>query len=209
MAKEKQSITIYLLGGTYKLDKTIMIEEANSGNSGSFKTIMAYPGDEVIWDFSAMAIADANRGVVLDGSYWYFKGFEIKGAGDNGMLLSGDNNIIEMMVFNDNQDTGLQISRYQSAYNTIAQWPSNNLILNCTSKNNCDNKSMENADGFAAKLTCGEGNVFDGCMAYNNSDDGWDLFAKSETGPIGVVTRCQLYCIQKRLYRIRRRLRRL
>ena len=188
MAKEKQSITIYLLGGTYKLDKTIMIEEANSGNSGSFKTIMAYPGDEVIWDFSAMAIADANRGVVLDGSYWYFKGFEIKGAGDNGMLLSGDNNIIEMMVFNDNQDTGLQISRYQSAYNTIAQWPSNNLILNCTSKNNCDNKSMENADGFAAKLTCGEGNVFDGCMAYNNSDDGWDLFAKSETGPIGVVT---------------------
>ena len=111
-----------------------MIEESNSGNSGSFKTIMAYPGDEVIWDFSAMAIADANRGVVLDGSYWYFKGFEIKGAGDNGMLLSGDNNIIEMMVFNDNQDTGLQISRYQSAYNTIAQWPSNNLILNCTSK---------------------------------------------------------------------------
>lgn len=188
MAKEKQSITIYLLGGTYKLDKTIMIEESNSGISGSFKTIMAYPGDEVIWDFSAMAIADANRGVVLDGSYWYFKGFEIKGAGDNGMLLSGDNNIIEMMVFNDNQDTGLQISRYQSAYNTIAQWPSNNLILNCTSKNNCDNKSMENADGFAAKLTCGEGNVFDGCMAYNNSDDGWDLFAKSETGPIGVVT---------------------
>ena len=55
-----------------------MIEESNSGNSGSFKTIMAYPGDEVIWDFSAMAIADANRGVVLDGSYWYFKGFEIK-----------------------------------------------------------------------------------------------------------------------------------
>ena len=47
---------------------------------------------------------------------------------------------------------------------------------------------MENADGFAAKLTCGEGNVFDGCMSYNNSDDGWDLYAKTETGPIGVVT---------------------
>jgi hypothetical protein len=25
-------------------------------------------------------------------------------------------------------------------------------------------------------------------MAYNNSDDGWDLYAKEETGPIGVVT---------------------
>ena len=92
------------------------------------------------------------------------------------------------MVFNDNQDTGLQISRYNTSAATIADWPSYNLILNCTSKNNCDNASMENADGFAAKLTCGEGNVFDGCMAYNNSDDGWDLFAKAATGPIGIVT---------------------
>ena len=104
------------------------------------------------------------------------------------MLLSGNNNKIERMVFNDNQDTGLQLSRYNTSAATIADWPSNNLILNCTSKNNSDNASMENADGFAAKLTCGEGNVFDGCMAYNNSDDGWDLFAKSATGPIGVVT---------------------
>lgn len=188
LAKETQGITIYLLGGTYNFNKTILIEEANSGTSGKRNVIMAYPGEDVLWDFSSMTVNGSNRGVVLDGSYWHFKGFEIKGAGDNGMLLSGDNNIIEMMVFNDNQDTGLQISRYNSAYASIDQWPSNNLILNCTSKNNCDNASMENADGFAAKLTCGEGNVFDGCMAYNNSDDGWDLFAKTETGPIGVVT---------------------
>ena len=104
------------------------------------------------------------------------------------MLLAGNHNRIENMVFNDNQDTGLQISRYNTNAATIADWPSYNLILNCTSKNNCDNASMENADGFAAKLTCGEGNVFDGCMAYNNSDDGWDLFAKAATGPIGIVT---------------------
>ena len=47
---------------------------------------------------------------------------------------------------------------------------------------------MNNADGFAAKITCGEGNVFRGCMAYNNLDDGWDLFSKIESGPIGAVT---------------------
>ncbi len=92
------------------------------------------------------------------------------------------------MVFNDNQDTGLQLSRYRTDATNIADWPTNNLILNCTSKNNCDDLTMENADGFAAKLTCGEGNVFDGCLSYNNSDDGWDLFAKEATGPIGVVT---------------------
>ncbi|MDE6613482.1 MAG: hypothetical protein K2K28_02890, partial [Clostridia bacterium] len=45
----------------------------------------------------------------------------------------------------------------------------------------------ENADGLAAKLTVGYGNVFDGCIAYRNSDDGWDLYAKTDSGNIGCV----------------------
>ncbi|MGN1412141.1 MAG: dockerin type I domain-containing protein [Oscillospiraceae bacterium] len=179
---------IYLLGGTYNFSETILIDENNCGTADAYKTIMAYPGDTVVWDFSALTVDPSNRGVVLDGDYWHFYGFEITKAGDNGMLLSGNNNVIQMMIFNNNQDTGLQISRYNTNNATIDTWPSNNLILNCTSKNNCDDETMENADGFAAKLTCGEGNIFDGCMSYNNSDDGWDLFAKTETGPIGVVT---------------------
>ncbi|MDE5946218.1 MAG: right-handed parallel beta-helix repeat-containing protein [Oscillospiraceae bacterium] len=189
IASVKAGGTIYLLEGTYKFSEMILIDDSNNGKAGAMKTISAYPGAKVVWDFSGQGAADgAKRGVTLDGDYWHFYGFEITKAADNGMLLSGNNNKIEMMVFNDNQDTGLQISRYNTKATTIADWPSNNLILNCTSKNNCDDATMENADGFAAKLTCGEGNVFDGCMAYNNSDDGWDLFAKSETGPIGVVT---------------------
>ena len=179
---------IYLLEGTYKFSEPIIIEEANSGKSGSPKTISAYPGAKVVFDFSGESVSNTNRGFVLDGSYWHFYGFEVTKAGDNGMLLSGDNNKIEMMVFNNNQDTGLQISRYNTNYAKVSEWPSYNTILNCTSKNNCDDATMENADGFAAKLTCGEGNVFDGCMAYNNSDDGWDLYAKEATGATGVVT---------------------
>ena len=181
--------TVYLLDGTYNFSETILISDSNSGSSGKYKNVFAYPGAEVVWNFSGQGAADGSkRGIVLDGDYWHFKGFEIEKAADNGMLLSGNNNIIEMMIFNDNQDTGLQISRYNTSAASIADWPSNNYILNCTSKNNCDNESMENADGFAAKLTCGNGNVFDGCMAYNNSDDGWDLFAKTDTGSIGIVT---------------------
>lgn len=181
--------TIYLLEGTYKFSEMILIDSNNNGSAGKYKTISAYPGAKVVWDFSGQGEANGSkRGVTLDGDYWHFYGFEITKAADNGMLLSGNNNKIEMMVFNDNQDTGLQISRYNTSAAGIADWPSYNLVLNCTSKNNCDNATMENADGFAAKLTCGEGNIFDGCMAYNNSDDGWDLFAKTETGPIGVVT---------------------
>lgn len=182
--------TIYLLDGTYKFSETILIDSSNNGTSGAYKTIQAYPENRgaVVFDFSAMSVSGSNRGFVLDGDYWQFAGFEITKAGDNGMLLAGNYNRIIEMVFNDNQDTGLQVSRYDTNASSIADWPSYNLILNCTSKNNCDDATMENADGFAAKLTCGEGNLFDGCMAYNNSDDGWDLYAKEATGPIGVVT---------------------
>lgn len=37
------------------------------------------------------------------------------------------------------------------------------------------------------KLTCDDGNVFRGCFSYNNIDDGWDLYAKADTGPVGAV----------------------
>lgn len=59
-------------------------------------------------------------------------------------------------------------------------------MLNCTSYLNAD-AGYEDADGFAAKLTVADGNVFDGCIAAYNADDGWDLFAKVETGAIGQV----------------------
>ena len=61
------------------------------------------------------------------------------------------------------------------------------LVKNCESFDNCD-PGRNDADGFAAKLTCGEGNVFYGCIAHNNIDDGWDLFAKAISGEIGAVT---------------------
>lgn len=177
--------TIYLLAGTYQYDHTITIAESNSGEEGAYKNLRAYPGAEVILDFEAQPFG--KRGIILDGSYWHLYGITICHAGDNGMLLSGDYNIIEMCVFDGNKDTGLQLSRNNGNYNKVEQWPSYNYILNCTSRNNSD-PDGEDADGFAPKLTCGNGNVFDGCLAYNNVDDGWDCYAKSATGPIGVVT---------------------
>ena len=179
---------IYLLEGTYKFSSPIKIENSNNGSSGKYKTIAAYNGAAVTFDFSGESTSSSNYGIILDGSYWHFYGFTVTKAGDNGMLLAGNHNIVENMIFSENQDTGLQISRYRSTASSISDWPTDNLVKNCTSKNNCDSATMENADGFAAKLTCGQGNVFDGCFSYNNSDDGWDLYAKSETGPIGVVT---------------------
>ena len=184
--------TIWMEEGTYKAYELygapIVIAESNSGAEGAYKTISSINGGTVIIDFSGMAELGSNRGIVLDGSYWHFYDIDICNAGDNGMLLSGDNNIIELCQFYANHDSGLQISRYNTSADTIDLWPSNNLILNCTAFDNKDEATCENADGFAAKLTCGEGNVFDGCISYCNSDDGWDLYAKPATGSTGVVT---------------------
>lgn len=188
----KAGNTIWMLSGTYyayeMYNAPIIIDENNSGNAFGYKTISSVNGETVTIDFEGMAEEGSNRGITLDGSYWHFYDIDICNAGDNGMLLSGDYNIIELCQFYNNHDTGLQLSRYNTSYNSIEQWPSYNTILNCTAYNNKDLATCENADGFAAKLTCGEGNVFDGCISYCNSDDGWDLYAKPATGPIGVVT---------------------
>ncbi len=181
----KPGQTIYLLEGTYEFSDTVTIPEDNSGLEGQYKMLYAYPGAEVVLDFAEEAFG--KRGIALEGSYWHFYGITICNAGDNGMILAGDYNVIELCVFDGNKDSGLQLSRNNSKYTKVEQWPSYNYILNCTSRNNSD-PDGEDADGFAPKLTCGEGNVFDGCLAYNNVDDGWDCYAKSATGPIGVVT---------------------
>ena len=60
--------------------------------------------------------------------------------------------------------------------------------MNVYSHDNFDPDNGEDADGFAAKLTVGPGNVFDGCISSYNTDDGWDLYTKSETGPIDPIT---------------------
>ena len=199
--------TVYVLPGTYMLNSTVQMKRTtakgeilvkgaynkyirivNAALEGADYDTTKYPGTEAVLDFSAMSFASTNRGVSIDTDYVYWYGIDICGAGDNGMYIGGSYNTIEYSEFYNNRDTGLQLGRTFSEYASIYQWPSYNLIKNCTSHNNYDNETFgENADGFAAKLTVGFGNVFDGCVAYRNSDDGWDLYAKTDSGNIGTV----------------------
>ena len=191
--------TLYVLPGTYKLGtKLTMPRDVVIGAYNKYIRIVnaaleeasGYTGDEklAILDFSAMKFESTGRGVAIDTDYIYWYGIDVCGAGDNGMYIGGSYNTIEYSEFYNNRDTGLQLGRSFSEYNSIYQWPSYNLVKNCTSHNNYDNETFgENADGFAAKLTVGFGNVFDGCIAYRNSDDGWDLYAKTDSGNIGTV----------------------
>lgn len=192
--------TVYVLPGQYKLStKLSMAREVIKGtfnkyirvvNASLERELSGYTGTETqaVLDFSAMAFDSTNRGVSIDTDYIYWYGVDVCGAGDNGLYIGGSYNTIEYSEFYNNRDTGLQLGRSFSEYNSIYQWPSYNLVKDCTSHNNYDNETFgENADGFAAKLTVGFGNVFDGCIAYRNSDDGWDLYAKTDSGNIGTV----------------------
>lgn len=179
--------TIYMRGGTYSFDSTITIGRGNDGTSSARKSIAAYGGEKPVLDFSAQAFGSSNRGLQLFGNYWLVKGLEIKGAGDNGLYIGGNYNRIEQVEAHHNRDTGIQIGRYASSA-PFSEWPSYNEVINSYSHDNYDPDNGEDADGFAAKLTVGPGNVFDGCIAAYNVDDGWDLYTKNETGPIGAVT---------------------
>ncbi|GEM_PF-176358 len=181
----KAGQTIYLAGGTYNLTSTITIQPGVDGEEGKMITMTAAKDatERPVFDFGKNC-----EGFVVAGDYWHIEGLDVTNSANSkdGIRLGGSNCILDNLHTYHNGNTGLQISRYMVT-DGKADWPANNLILNCTSYGNAD-AGYEDADGFAAKLTIGEGNVFDGCIAHNNADDGWDLFAKAETGPIGSVT---------------------
>jgi len=179
--------TILMRGVTYNPATTETIARGNNGTASQQKNFFAAPGETPVLNFAAQAFNSANRGLILNGFFWHLRGLEVTNAGDNGIYVGGNNNVIELCVTHNNRDTGLQLGRHSSTA-PQSEWPANNLILNCTSFDNFDPDNGEDADGFAAKLTTGPGNVFRGCISHHNVDDGWDLFTKTDTGPISPVT---------------------
>lgn len=193
--------TILLAGGRYSLNRTLQTPRGVDGKPdtvngketyNNYIKMMADPeemkekGDKYerpVLDFNSLVPA-----VVTVGNYWYFKNFDVTRCkdGEKGIQVSSSYCVFDRVDTYKNGSTGLQISRLASQ-DTYQDWPSNNLILNCNSYLNIDS-GYEDADGFAAKLTSGSNNVFDGCIAAFNADDGWDLFAKVQSGSIGGVT---------------------
>ena len=144
-------------------------------------------------DFSGMPYHSHSdypyQGIRLCCSYWHFYRIDITNASDNGMLIERNkpeggtaqdiinatdqahDNIIEECNFYRNGDSGLQMKNLAS----------NNRIINCDAYLNCD-EGQGDADGFAPKISVGDGNYFYGCRAWCNSDDGWDVFYKKDGG---------------------------
>ena len=177
MSLVKAGDTVYVRGGRYALTSTITLPK--SGTSSAMYYLFAYHDERPFLDFSAMAISGSNRGINLNRSYWYIKGFDIWKAGDNGMIISGSNNIVENCSFSENSDTGVQ----------LGGGASNNSILNCDSFFNVD-PSQGNADGFSPKLDVGTGNYFYGCRSWQNSDDGCDGYLRPSDSVFTTFENC-------------------
>ena len=172
---------IILAGGNYYPTRGVTIERGNDGTQAKPKTLKSAPGERAVIDLSI-----SSNGMVVWGAWWVIDGIDVCRSQGNikGLQIGGSNNLIQNVVAYNCGDTGIQISG--TGAEPFEKWPANNRVVNCTSHDNRD-PAGNNADGFAAKLTCASGNSFYGCISYSNIDDGWDLFSKIESGPIGAV----------------------
>jgi len=182
--------TVYFRAGTYAYkagtaacksgtDTVNAIVLDKSGTSGNPIRYWAYPGEKPVFDFAAIKDSCRVRGFDVTGSWLHLKGLEVKGVPQNNMLnheswgvwVSGSNNTFELLDLHHNMGPGLFI-----------QNGGKNLVLNCDSHHNYDpmtsNGAGQSADGFGAHISAGSGNtgnVFRGCRAWWNTDDGFDL----------------------------------
>ncbi len=156
---------IRLAGGTYRHDQPIRLTA--KGTAAAPIRIEPADSKNVVLDFSAQKFEQKLSGIVIAGDWWHLFGLEVLGAARYGFEISGHHNVLESCAAHENQGTGFEISAPAT----------HNLVLNCNSYRNVDRPNRgENADGFGAKFAIGPGNVFRGCRAWENADDGFDLW---------------------------------
>lgn len=182
--------TIWMRGGTYHIDRqqimsfkrqyAAVFDLDKNGERDRPICYFGYPGERPVFDFSAVR-PEGKRvsAFYVTGSWLHLRNFDIIGVqvtvkghtqSECVSARGGSNCIFENLAMHD----GMAIGYYQTA-------GSNNLVLNCDAYNNYDPYSEGpyggNVDGFGGHVldTGWTGNVFRGCRAWYNSDDGYDL----------------------------------
>ena len=170
---------IMLLDGVYSLSAPLYIPGRPVGDGGF---IRAEHSGKAILDGSG--IHSDTPIMILRGKGWTIEGLVFRAGPSIGLHICGDNNRIEDCTFRENGDTGMLLCAWPGEPEKF--WPKDNQVIRCESSHNCD-KARNNADGFGAKLSIGEGNRFSYCLAHHNIDDGFDLYTKRTIGSIGAV----------------------
>ena len=172
---------LYLADGQYDITSTIKINR--SGNASAMITIAAATGAKPIIDFRNQTL-DSN-GITVGGEYLHIRDLTIRYAGKKGIWLEKAKYcILERLDVYGCCDSGIQLR--SGGHNTV---------VNCDSHDNFDYQNNGgNADGFADKQgdAC-SGNVYIGCRAWGNSDDGWDSFQRVTDGTPTVYINCITY----------------
>lgn len=158
--------TIYIRGGTYAL--STQVKPGKTATTANPIRLWAYPGEQPVLDFAPMS--GSNKALDVRRDYWHVRGLRIKNAPSNGIFVGGLGVIIEGCIIHDCNNDGLVLG-------STSVRATNALILNCDSYRNYEvGSGGNNGDGFAAKDGCWTGNVFRGCRAWDNADDGWDFY---------------------------------
>lgn len=196
--------TIFIREGTYMLTAGIKIKAKQNARADARIYMWSYKTEKVVIDGSLIPHTDVVTFKMArciyqnhEANYWHFKGLELCNAKDNGMKEEGSYNIIENCKFHDNNDSGLQIGMYKDfsveetkslpagipQFNPGYQFCRGNIVINCDTYYNYDKVAFDgsaddggDADGFSCKLFPGPGTEYHGCRAWNNSDDGWDMY---------------------------------
>jgi len=174
---------------------------SKSGTAGKRINYWAYPGERPVFNYAGVDpnVSSPNAPFAapyrlsafeVTGSYLHIRGLEVVGlrvplVANNVNTLSicfsqsgqFGNNIYEQLSMHDGQAIGFYLTRGP-----------NNLILNCDAYRNNDNVNTANTtgtagggnvDGFGNHPNRADytGNVFRGCRAWQNSDDGYDCIS--------------------------------
>jgi hypothetical protein len=180
--------TVLIRGGRYAITSGVnrcpsprgivdAVRLDKSGTPGNPIAYEAYPGEVPVFDFSQMTDNCRVKGFNLSASWLTLRGLEITGVQQGnflnheswGVWIDGSHNILERLNVHHIQGAGVFLKD-----------GGDNLILNTDSHHNYDPKTSngagQSADGFGAHIKAGHpGNIFYGCRAWANSDDGFDL----------------------------------
>lgn len=189
--------TVFIRGGTYRMSEAQIARRQRpyasvtlldkSGEPGRPIKYWAYPGEQPTFDFRDVKPAGFRvTAFRVDASWLHLKGLEVVGVQvtitthtqsicfDN----QGSHNVYERLSMHDGMAIGLWIGN-----------GAHNLVLNCDAYRNFDyvsgNRKGGNVDGFGYHGPKGSvNNVFRGCRAWFNSDDGFDFINSAEVATI-------------------------
>ena len=182
--------TVYIRGGEYRIREEQMMggdhlrayvfEMNKSGTQAKRLCYTGYQDERPIFNLAEVKPEGKRVSVFyVSGSYLHFRNFEIiktqvtiREHTQSECIYNqgGNHNIYENLAMHDGMAIGFYLVR-----------GSHNLVLNCDAYNNFDpvseNGTGGNVDGFGGHPASASytGNVFKGCRAWYNSDDGFDL----------------------------------